>query len=76
MLLHVTILAFEKQLTLVLAMEFQRGSKGIALLFLYSRRQKRVGGQRHALANLSLGKKPGTHCTGGWVGTSAGLDGC
>ena len=21
-------------------------------------------------------EKPGTHCTGGWVGTRAGLDGC
>jgi hypothetical protein len=27
-----------------------------------------VGGQRHALAALHPGKKPGTHCTGGWVG--------
>jgi hypothetical protein len=30
-----------------------------------------MGGQRHALAAL-----PGTHCTGGWVGPRAGLDGC
>jgi hypothetical protein len=22
------------------------------------------------------GKSPGTHCTGGWVGRRAGLDGC
>ena len=28
----------------------------------------RVGGQRHAPAALPLGKRPGTHCTGGWVG--------
>jgi hypothetical protein len=28
----------------------------------------RVGGQRHAPAVLPLGKRPGTHCIGGWVG--------
>ena len=27
-----------------------------------------VGGQRHAPAALPPGKKPGIHCTGGWVG--------
>jgi len=35
-----------------------------------------VGGQRHAPAALPPGKRPGTHCTGGWVGPRAGLDGC
>jgi hypothetical protein len=25
---------------------------------------------------FSPGKTPGTHCTGGWVGLGAGLDGC
>jgi hypothetical protein len=35
-----------------------------------------VGGQRHAPAAFSPGKRPGTHCTGGWVGLGAGLDGC
>jgi hypothetical protein len=35
-----------------------------------------VGGQRHAPAVLPPGKKPGTHCIGGWVGPRAGLDGC
>ena len=30
-----------------------------------------VGGQLHA-----PGKRPGTHCIGGWVGPRAGLDGC
>jgi len=33
----------------------------------------RVGGQRHAPAVLPSRKRPGTHCTGGWVGPSAGL---
>jgi len=27
-----------------------------------------VGGQCHALAALPSGKRPGTHCTGSWVG--------
>jgi hypothetical protein len=34
----------------------------------------RVGGQLHALAALPPGKRPGTHCTGGWMGPRAGLD--
>jgi hypothetical protein len=33
-----------------------------------------VSGQRHALAALPP-ERPGTHCTGGWVGPRAGLDG-
>ena len=32
-----------------------------------------VGGQRHAPAALPP-IKPGTYCTGGWVGPRAGLD--
>jgi hypothetical protein len=34
-----------------------------------------VGGQRHALAPLPPGKRPGTHGIGGWGGHRAGLDG-
>jgi hypothetical protein len=34
-----------------------------------------VGGQRHAPAALAR-VRPGTHCMGGWVVPSAGLDGC
>jgi hypothetical protein len=34
-----------------------------------------VSGQRHAPAELYLRERPpGTHCTGGWVGPSAGVD--
>ena len=33
-----------------------------------------VGGQRHSPAALPR-KRPGTHCTGGWMGPRAGLDG-
>jgi hypothetical protein len=35
-----------------------------------------VCGQRHAPVALSPGKRPGTHCTGGWVGPRVGLYGC
>jgi hypothetical protein len=38
------------------------------LLFNY------VSGQLHILAVLPPGKRPGAHCTGGWVGRSAGLE--
>ena len=34
-----------------------------------------AGGQRHAPAVVLQGKRPGTHCGGGWVGPRAGLDG-
>jgi hypothetical protein len=35
-----------------------------------------VGGQLHVPTALPPGMRPGTHCTGGWVGPRAGLDGC
>jgi hypothetical protein len=35
-----------------------------------------VGGQRRAPAALPLGKRPSTHCIGGWVDPRASLDGC
>jgi len=34
-----------------------------------------VCGQRHAPAALPPGKRPGTHCIGGWMGPRAILDG-
>ena len=34
-----------------------------------------MGGQSHAPAALPPGKRRGTHCTGGWVGPRASLDG-
>jgi len=34
-----------------------------------------VGGYLHAPAALHLGKRLGTHCIGGWVGSMASLDG-
>ena len=47
----------------------------MALLFLKPRWRLRVGGQRHAPAALPPGEKPDTHCTGGWLGPRAGLEG-
>jgi hypothetical protein len=35
-----------------------------------------VRGQRHAPASLYPRERPGTHCTGGWVGPRAGLNRC
>jgi hypothetical protein len=35
-----------------------------------------VRDQRHAPAALYPRERPGTHCTGGWVGPRAGLDRC
>jgi len=32
-----------------------------------------VGAQHHAPAALPPGKRPGSHCKGGWVGHRAGL---
>ena len=52
------------------------GSICIALIFLQSLRYMGLGGQRHALAALPPGKRPCSHCRGGWVGPRAGLDGC
>jgi len=50
-----------------------RGNRGIAILFHDQRHQK---GMRHAPAALYSRERPGTHCTGGWVGPRAGLDRC
>jgi hypothetical protein len=53
----------------------QRGRRGIALLILdlSARRGWVVSTTPRP---LYLWDKPGTHCTGGWVGPSAGLDVC
>jgi hypothetical protein len=63
------------KVTLKQTKKAQRGSRGIALLFLSPRRWMGMSGQRHALAALPPGR-PGTHCTGGWVSPTAGLEGC
>ena len=34
-----------------------------------------VSGQQHASVAIYPRERPGTHCTGGWVGPRAGLEG-
>ena len=53
-----------------------RGCRGIVLIFHDHGARKGVRGQRHAPAALYPRERPGTHCTGGWVGPTAGLDRC
>jgi len=53
-----------------------RGSRGIALLFLDHGTRRGVRGQRHAPAALHPRERPGTHCTGGWMGPRVGLNRC
>ena len=53
-----------------------RGSTGIALLFHDHGTRRGVRGQHHVPATLYSRERPGTHCTGGWVITRAGLDSC
>jgi len=35
-----------------------------------------VGSQRHSKANLTPGKRAGTHFTGDWMGSRTIVDGC
>jgi len=53
-----------------------RGSTGIALLFLDHGTRMGIRFQRHAPTVLYPRGRPGTHCTGGWVGPRASLDRC
>jgi len=59
-----------------LATKAQMGSRNIALLFFLTSALDAVGGERHASVALPPGKRPGNNCVGGWVGPTAGLDGC
>ena len=52
-----------------------RGSIGIALLFLDHGTRRGEGSASRLGRYLPL-KRTGTHCTGGWVGSRAGLDRC
>jgi hypothetical protein len=58
----------------LLAKQAQKGSKGIAL-FIRELSNRRGGGQRHTLDTSFPENRPGTHCTGGWLGLQVGLDG-
>jgi len=53
----------------------ERAMEGYTSTLSLPRHYMRMEGQRHAPAALSPWKKPGTHCTGDWVGLRAVLDG-
>ena len=53
----------------------QRVGRSIALLFHDRGTRRGVSGQQHAPAALYTWERLGTHCTGGWVGPRASLDG-
>ena len=53
----------------------QRVGRGIALLFHDRGTRRGMSGQQHAPAALYPREGPGTHCTAGWVGPRARLDG-
>jgi hypothetical protein len=52
----------------------QRVGRVIALLFHDLGARQGVSGQQHAPAALYPRERPGTPCTGGWVGPRAGMD--
>ena len=52
----------------------QRMGTGMALLFHDCGTRRGLSGQQHAPAALNPRKRHGTHFTGGWVDTRAGLD--
>ena len=62
--------------TLSQATKALRESRGIALFYFRPLHQKGVRVQRHAPAATYPRERPGTHCTGGWLGLRAGLDWC
>ena len=53
-----------------------RAGRGIALPYLTPRHCRWGGGVSTTPRPLYPRERPGTHCTGGWVGPRAGLDGC
>jgi len=53
-----------------------RGSRCIALLFLDHGTRGAWGLTFTPRPLFTSGERPGTHCTGGWVGPKAGLDRC
>jgi hypothetical protein len=53
-----------------------REDRGIVLLCFQTSALEGVRCQRHAPAAFYPRKRPGTHCTGGWVSPTAGLNRC
>ena len=67
--------------TLVQALKFCRGRTAqrgveVQLYPFMTTALEGVRGQRHAPAALYPLERPGTYCTGGWVGPRVGLDSC
>jgi hypothetical protein len=62
--------------TLEQATKAQRGEKRYCSALSLTSALDGVSGQRHTPAALPPGKRLNTHCTGGWVGPNACLDGC
>ena len=50
------------------------GSRGIALLFHDHGTRRGLGVSVTSRTLFTPRERPGTHCTGGWVGPKAGLD--
>jgi hypothetical protein len=63
-------------------LSLEQAMKGPELEYMYSSTLSLTltldGGERSTPrpCRFTRGKRHGTHCTGGWVGTRAGLDGC
>ena len=57
-------------------MNAQRGSRGLAVLFLYPQGEMGVGGHCDVWATVPLRKTLNSYCTESWVGPGAGVDGC
>ena len=64
-----------KALRLCTGRTVHRSSRGIAILFL-DHGYKRSEGSASRPGRMYPRERPGTHCTGGWVGPRAGLDRC
>jgi len=56
--------------------ENTEGVEGYGVTFSLASALHAVGGQRQAAAAVPLGKRPGTCCTGFYVGLRTGMDDC
>ena len=62
--------------TLKQVLKTQRRSRSIVLLFVLNGVVDGGGWSAPRPGRFTPQKRPGTHCTGGWVGPRAGVDGC
>ena len=67
---------FVQALRLCAGRTAHRGSRGIALLFLDHGTRRGWGVSVTPRPLFTPRERPGTHCTGGWVGPRVGLDSC